>query len=138
MKDELLRSFEKAAIEGRYCVYCHRPAQHVADRSMIPMLTSATTMTCGPGGEPGLTVCSGCLFAIQFYPLAALKVNGKPMFWWTPHHDWMASLTWDFLHRMGKVVEASPEKVTSLSWPSTRLLESAVDVGAAFDRGICG
>jgi hypothetical protein len=112
---ELVRAFEKPALADRLCVYCRRAAQHVADRKMIPLITNATTMMCGPGGEPGSCVCSGCL-------------NGKPMFWWTPHHDWMAGLTRNFLDRVERVVQGSSDKITNLGWPSTRLLESAIEV----------
>jgi CRISPR-associated protein Cst1 len=95
---------------------------------MIPLLTGATTMTTGPGGEPGLAVCSACLFAIQFYPLATLKVNGRPLFWWTPQHDWMFYLTSNFTKRVSQIIEASPEQMPSLDWPSTRLIETAEEV----------
>lgn len=124
-RDVLLRSFEAAVLPGRICVYCGKPAQHMADRSTIPLLTGAVTMTAGSGGEPGLAVCSACQYATQFYPLATLKVNGKPLFWWTPQHDWMFSLTSDFAKRVVKIIEAAPDQVPSLKWPSTRLLETA-------------
>jgi len=74
-REALLRSFDKPSLPGVFCSYCHAPAQHIADRSTIPLLTGATTMTAGPGGEPGFPVCSGCQFAVQFYPLATLKVS---------------------------------------------------------------
>ncbi len=124
-RDNLLRAFDKAGLAGRQCAYCQRSAQHMADRSAIPLLTGATTMTSGAGGEPGLPVCSACLYAIQFYPLATLKVNGRPLFWWTPQHDWMHLLSSDFVRRVAKIVEGSPEQVPSLSWPATQLFETA-------------
>jgi CRISPR-associated protein Cst1 len=126
-RENLLRSFNRAAIPGRQCAYCQRLAQHIADRSAIPLLTGASTMTSGPGGEPGLPVCSACLYAIQFYPLATLKVNGRPLFWWTPQHDWMYLLTSEFAQRIAKIVEGSPEQVPTLSWPSTQLLITVED-----------
>ena len=127
-QDALLRGFNWPALAGRECVYCRRLAQQIADRSMIPLLTGVTTMTTGPGGEPGLPVCSACLFAIQFYPLATLKVIGRPLFWWTPQHEWMFCLTSNFARRVSQIIEASPEQVPSLNWPSTRLLETAEEV----------
>lgn len=127
-QNALLRAFNWPALAGRECVYCRRLAQQIADRSMIPLLTGATTMTTGPGGEPGLPVCSACLFAIQFYPLATLKVNGRPLFWWTPQHEWMYCLTSNFAKRVSQIIEASPEQVPSLTWPSTRLIEAAEEV----------
>ena len=127
-RDSLLRAFDRPFLPGRSCAYCQRDAQHMADRSAIPLLTGATTMTSGPGGEPGLPVCSACLFAIQFYPLATLKVNGRPLFWWTPHHKWMYLLSSHFARRVSKIVEGSPEQVPSVGWPSTQLFETAETV----------
>jgi CRISPR-associated protein Cst1 len=127
-QDALLRAFDRPPLPERDCTYCRRPAQQLADRSTIPLLTGAATMTTGPGGEPGLPVCSACIFAVQFYPLATLKVNGRPLFWWTPHHDWMFCLSSNFTKRVSQIIEASPEQVLSLNWPSTRLLETAEEV----------
>lgn len=127
-QNALLRAFDRPPLPERECAYCRRPAQQVADRSSIPLLTGAATMTTGPGGEPGLPVCSACLFAVQFYPLATLKVNGRPLFWWTPQHDWMFRLSSNFTKRVSQITEASPDQVPSLSWPSTRLLETAEEV----------
>jgi CRISPR-associated protein Cst1 len=124
----LLDSFDWPALPGRTCCYCERPAQHVADRSTVPMLTGATVMTAGAWGRPGLPVCSACQYAIQFYPLATLKVQGRPLFWWTPHHDWMFALTEIFAIRVDQLVTASPDGMPNLSWPSTRLLETAEEV----------
>jgi CRISPR-associated protein Cst1 len=77
----LLRSFDGPPLGDPACSYCRRPAQHMADRSVIPLVTGAGNMTAGAGGEPGLPICSACQYAIQFYPLATLKVNGLPLFW---------------------------------------------------------
>ena len=90
-------------------------------------------MMMGPGGEPGLPVCAACLFAIQFYPLATLKVSGRPLFWWTPQHEWMFELARAFAVRVEQLVEGSPDEVPNLSWASTRLIE---EVSNAFaDKG---
>lgn len=127
-KKALLRSFDFPQIPERQCVYCRRPAQHIADRSTIPLLTGATTMTSGPGGEPGLPICSACQYAIQFYPLASLKVKGRPLFWWTLHHEWMYELTLDFANRIRQMVEASPEQVPNIGYPSTQLITAVKEV----------
>jgi CRISPR-associated protein Cst1 len=127
-REALLRSFDAPELDRAACVYCRRPAQHVADRSIIPLLTGAGNMTAGAGGEPGLPVCSACQYAIQFYPLATLKVAGRPLFWWTPHHSWMYQLTLHFAKRVAQIVEGSPDQVTNLGWPSTLLLKTAEDV----------
>jgi CRISPR-associated protein Cst1 len=124
----LLRSFDDPELAGTTCAYCRGPAQHLADRSAIPLLTGAGSMTAGAWGEPGLPVCSACQYAVQFYPLAALKVNGRPLFWWTPHHDWMYSLTVNFGRRVAQIVEGSPDQLPSLNWSSTLLLTAAEDV----------
>jgi CRISPR-associated protein Cst1 len=120
----LLRSFDAPYLDSTGCSYCGRPAQHTADRSVIPLVTGAGNMTAGAGGEPGLPVCSACQYAIQFYPLATLKVNGRPLFWWTPHHEWMYQLTLHFAERVAQIVEGSPDQVVNLGWPSTLLLKN--------------
>ena len=56
----------------RACAYCGRPAQVLADRSYVPLLTSKTNMVAGPGGAPGLPVCGYWVYAIRspFHKLA--------------------------------------------------------------------
>ena len=120
----LLRSFDEPALAGRFCVYCQNPAQHLGDKSTVPLITGADTMTSGPGGMPGLPMCSGCQFAMQFYPLSALKVGGRPLFWWTPDHRWMFALTRNFSQQLARLIEGSPEQVTNLRWPPSRLFET--------------
>lgn len=120
----LLRSFDARAIPRRSCVYCQRPAQHRPNGSIIPLTTGKGVMTCGSGGEPGVPVCSACQFAIQFYPLATVKVQGDPLFWWTPHHEWMYALTADFFDRARRLIEGSPEGVPNVPAPFTRLMDS--------------
>lgn len=126
-RDLVLRGYRRPVI-GRPCAYCGRPAQDLADRSKIPLLTGATIMTSSPGGSPGLPVCGYCLCVVQFYPLATLKVNGRPLFWWAQDPEWMAWLTEDFRHRVAAVLAGSPEAIPNCQWPSTRLLESAYKV----------
>ncbi|MGH9632176.1 MAG: hypothetical protein ACRD7E_28050, partial [Bryobacteraceae bacterium] len=121
----LLDSFGWPAIPDRTCSYCQRPAQHMADRSTVPMLTGATAMTAGAWGQPGLPVCSACQYAVQFYPLATLKVQGRPLFWWTPHHRWMFALTEIFAIRVDQLVTASPNGMPNLRLPSSPRLEAA-------------
>src|SRR4051794_2291397 len=123
-RTRLLRSLEANPIERKLCVYCARPAQHIGDRSGIPLITGATNMTCGANGEPGLPLCSGCQFAIQFYPLAAIKIEGRPLFRWSPDHDWMFALTYEFAQEVDKLVLATPDQVPSLKWPPSRLFEA--------------
>jgi CRISPR-associated protein Cst1 len=133
-RDALLRSFDAPGLDRAACAYCRRPAQHVADRSVIPLLTGAGNMTAGAGGEPGLPVCSACQFAIQFYPLATLKVNGRPLFWWTPDHTWIYQLTLHFARRVAQMVEGSPDQVANLGWPPTILLKTVAEVFQEFDH----
>ena len=123
-REKVLRSHDAPVIEDRVCTYCRRSAQHLADRSMIPLLTGETTMTCSPGGLPGLPVCGACLGAIQFYPLAAQKIAGKPLFWWIPQSEWMYSLTQDFSSQLARMMQGQPDKLESIKFPHTRLLES--------------
>jgi CRISPR-associated protein Cst1 len=120
----VLSGFELSVLD-RPCSYCSRPAQKLADRSLIPLLTGATTMVAGPGGVPGLPVCGYCLYAIQFYPLATLKVEGKPLFWWSADPRWLYCLTEEFLSVASTVLAASSDSLLSLRWPSTRLLDAA-------------
>ncbi len=126
-RELVLRGYRGPMI-GRPCAYCGRPAHDLADRSKIPLLTGATVMTSSPGGSPGLPVCGYCLCAIQYYPLATLKVSGRPLFWWSQDPEWMVWLTKDFCHRVRAVLAGSPEAVPNCRWPSTRLLDSAYKV----------
>jgi len=82
-------------------------------------------MVAGPGGAPGQPVCAGCRYAIQFYPLATLKVNGKPLFWWSADSGWLFYLTQEFLDTAAQVLAVSGDSLTNVSWPSTRLLNAA-------------
>jgi CRISPR-associated protein Cst1 len=109
----------------RACAYCGRPAQDLADRSKIPLLTGAVSMVAGPGGAPGLPVCGYCVYAVQFYPLAALKVEGKPLFWWTSESQWLFYLTGEFMQIVDQVLAFNSDSFTNARWPSTRLLDAA-------------
>jgi CRISPR-associated protein Cst1 len=125
-RNEALRGFSRPAIT-RACAYCGRPAQALANRSQIPLLTSETSMVAGPGGAPGQPVCACCRYAIQFYPLAALKVGkkGKPLFWWSADTRWLFYLTEEFLNTVAQVSAASGDSLANLSWPNTSLLNGA-------------
>jgi CRISPR-associated protein Cst1 len=132
MAEENKAAFRQAVLCGfdlppldRPCAYCGRSAQELADGSKIPMLTGATSMTSGPGGAPGLPVCGYCLYAIQFYPLATLKVEGKPLFWWTSDSQWQYLLTGEFMATVSRVMAVSTDSFMNVRWPSTRLLDSA-------------
>jgi CRISPR-associated protein Cst1 len=124
-RNSVLRGFDVSAGVGRLCAYCSRPAQHIADRSMVPLLTGAATMTTGAGGAPGLPICGYCLFAIQFYPLATVKVHGRPLFWWTHDPEWMRLLTRQFGAIVQQVTTGAGETIPNLSWPSTQLFRAA-------------
>lgn len=123
----VLQGFDLPGL-GRACSYCGRMAQDLADRSKIPFLTSATSMVAGPGGVPGFPVCAYCLYAVQFYPLATLKVEGKPLFWWSADSRWLYYLTGEFLDEVFRVLAGSSDKFPNLRWPSTRLLHAATRV----------
>ena len=124
-----LRGYRREPLTPRRgCSYCGRPAQLMADRSSIPLLTGKTIMVAGAGGAPGLPVCGHCLLAIQFYPLCTLKVEGKPLFWTTPDPQWTFRLTRRFLTVVEKVLALNHEQFTSLRWPSTQLLRYASEV----------
>ncbi len=109
----------------RGCVFCGRPAQAVVDRSHFPLLTGETIMVAGAGAEPGLPVCGFCIFAVQFYPLATLKVGGRPLFWWAPEPGWTRLLTRRFLKDAQMLLAASSDQFANLRWPSTQLLRAA-------------
>jgi len=102
MLDLVLRGYHREALRpARPCCYCGRAAQVIADRSRVPLVTSEKSMSVGAGGAPGTPVCGYCLYAVQFYPVCTLKVEGKPLFWTVPERRWTFLLTGGFL----KVVE---------------------------------
>lgn len=125
---KLLKSYLLEPIGDKHCVYCHRPAQFLADRQHIPLLTGMTTIIMSPGGIPGLPVCGHCLMAVQFYPLATLKCQGKPLFWWTPEPELLRELTGEYFRELMKMLTGGSEKLVNISWPKTRLLETAQKV----------
>ncbi len=112
----------------RGCSYCGRPAQILADRSHVPLLSGEKNMATCPGGSPGLPVCGFCLFAIQFYPLCTLKVAGRPLFWWAPDPRWTYLLNQRFIEAVQRIAAADVERFTNLRWPSTQLLKCADEV----------
>ncbi|WP_003544849.1 hypothetical protein [Desulfotomaculum nigrificans] len=130
--NKVLQAYNFEPISGRECVYCHRPAQFLADRQHIPMLTGASTIITSPGGVPGLPVCGYCLMAIQFYPLATLKCQGKPLFWWTPEPDLNYSLTGEYFREIEKLIDGGSDKFPNLSWPKTILIDTAQKVLASY------
>jgi len=77
------------------------------------------------GLKPGLPVCGYCLMAIQFYPLGTLKVEGKPLFWWSTDHNWTRSLVSDSYLKVRQVLDLNLDKFPNFSWPRTRLLQVA-------------
>ncbi len=126
---KVLESYKSSPLDPRRsCAFCGDPANTVADRSHIPLLTGETVMVAGAGGEPGLPTCGYCLFAIHFYPLATLKVAGRPLFWWAFNPEWIRRLTDRFRRDVDKVLAASTEQFANVDWPSTRLLHAAREV----------
>lgn len=123
---EVLESY-KSEFHGisRRCAFCEQPAKILADRRYIPLLTGETSMAAGAEGQPGLPVCGYCVFAAHFYPLATLKVDGKPLFWWAPDPGWILRLNREFYEDVQKLRVASSEELPKLRWPATRLLSAA-------------
>ncbi|MFZ5598948.1 MAG: hypothetical protein ACOY35_05200 [Bacillota bacterium] len=126
--EKVLRSYKARPLQDRECVYCRQPAQFLADRQHIPLLTGMTTIITSPGGVPGLPVCGYCLMVIQFYPLATLKCQGKPLFWWTPEPQLLRELTFEYYQELSRLIAGGSEKLANSSWPRTRLLEAAEKV----------
>ncbi|MGI6685821.1 MAG: hypothetical protein ACOX47_10200 [Bacillota bacterium] len=127
--EKVLRSYkEKALSPPRTCAFCNQPAHLLADRQHIPLLTGATILVSAPYGITGLPVCGYCLSAIQFYPLATLKVQGKPLFWWSPDPNLTYELVKKFFLQVRKMMLNSSDKFPNLDWPRTRLLETAQSV----------
>lgn len=85
-------------------------------------------MVAGANGQPGLPICGYCIFSAQFYPLATLKVAGRPLFWWTPETIWTRALSRRFYQDVERVLMVSGDKFLNLRWPSTQLLRVASDV----------
>jgi CRISPR-associated protein Cst1 len=112
----------------RRCPFCCRPAKILADGRYVPLLTGETIMTSGAGGAPGLPICGYCVFAVHFYPLATLRVNGKALFWWAPDPRWTRRLNKRFYYDVQRILVASPEEFVNLKWPATQLLRAARQV----------
>ena len=126
---KVLESYKQPSLNPhRSCSFCENHAQFLADRQHIPMLTGMTLIVTAPYGVTGLPVCGYCLFAIQFYPLATLKVQGKPLFWWSPSSE----LTWELaslgFEEFMEYYGAMEDKFPNRSWPRTRLLENVREV----------
>jgi len=115
---------------GRKCAFCDQPAKIWADKRYVPLLTGETVMTSGPGGNPGLPVCGYCVFAVHCYPFATLKVNGRPLFWWTPEPQWTRRLTGYFYRDVERVLAISHDELPKLHWPATHLFRAAREVVA--------
>ncbi|GAB6158203.1 hypothetical protein JCM39194_14030 [Desulfotomaculum varum] len=125
---QVLKSYLSKPIGERKCVYCHKPAQFLADRQHIPLLTGMTAIIASPGGVPGLPVCGYCLMAVQFYPLSTLKCQGKPLFWWTPEPQLLSELTGEYFRQLMQMLAGGSEKLVNLGWPRTMLLNTAYRV----------
>lgn len=120
---------------NRKCAFCGRPAKVLADRRYVPLLTGETVMSSGAGGIPGLPVCGWCVFATHFYPFATLKVEGRPLFWWSPDHVWTLRLTRIFAARLERILGMSSNELPKLRWPNTRLLQAAHEAASKLEKG---
>ena len=118
----------------RLCAFCNEPAKILADRRYVPLLTGETSMASGAEGIPGLPVCGYCVFAVHFYPLATLKVDGKPLFWGAPHPKWVLRLNRAFYGDIQRLLAASSDELPKLRWPATRLLNAARQVMDEIER----
>lgn len=127
--EKVLESYKISRLNPpRACAFCGGLANTIVDRSHVPLLTGEKVMVAGSGGQPGLPTCGFCVFAIHFYPLATLKVGGRPLFWLVSEPEWMRRLTNRFRQDIEKVLAASSEQFANVDWPSTRLLHAARDV----------
>jgi CRISPR-associated protein Cst1 len=118
----------------RRCAFCNEPAKILADRRYVPLLTGETSMASGAEGRPGLPVCGYCVFAVHFYPLATLKVEGRPLFWSAPHPMWVLRLNRAFYGDVQRLLAASSDELPKLRWPATRLLNAARQVMDEIER----
>ena len=114
--------------------FCNEPAKILADRRYVPLLTGETSMASGAEGQPGLPVCGYCVFAVHFYPLATLKVDGRPLFWRAPHPMWVLRLNRAFYGDVQRLLAASSDELPKLRWPATRLLNAARQVMDEIER----
>lgn len=124
-RTKVLEGFRREANTGRTCEYCRRPANAIVDGSVVPLISSANSMDCGSGGRTGFAICGYCLFAVQFYPLATLKVEGKALFWWSHDRKWTFLLAGIALREVGRYLAASPEGDIKPRFPRSRLLTVA-------------
>ena len=132
---KVLRSYTAEPLKpDRTCAFCEHPAQFLADRQHIPMLTGTTLLVTAPYGVVGLPVCGYCLYSVQFYPLATLKVEGKPLFWWTPNPDMTFQLVREMHSKVMQLLAGSTDKFPNLDWPRTRLLETARKVVECYNE----
>ncbi len=120
-----LEGFRNEAETGRICEYCRRPANAIVDGSMIPLLSNANSMDCGTRGRTGFAVCGYCLYAIQFYPLATLKVAGKALFWWSQDREWTYLLAGIAVREVRRFIAATPDGAIKPKFPWSRLLTVA-------------
>lgn len=128
--NEVLGSYGESGIKPRRrCAFCENDANLLANRKHIPLLTGEKTINNAPtGSKPGLPVCGYCIMAIQFYPLGTLKVEGKPLFWWSTDQKWTRMLVKDTYLKVRQVLALNLDKLPSFSWPRTRLLQVAQEV----------
>lgn len=132
---KVLRSYKPHfATIGRSCAFCGRPAKLLADRRYVPLLTGETVMTTGAGGTAGLPVCGYCIFAVQFYPFATLKVEARPLFWWAPDRRWTRRLNARFYNDVQRILAGSSEQFIKLRWPATQLLRAAREVMGEIEK----
>jgi CRISPR-associated protein Cst1 len=109
----------------RKCAFCGRHAKVFADRRYVPLLTGETIMSSGSGGVPGLPACGWCVYSVHFYPFATLKVEGRPLFWWSSDPVWTLHLTQIFVEKLNRILAMVSEELPKLRWPTTQLLQAA-------------
>jgi CRISPR-associated protein Cst1 len=124
---KVLRGFEGGIEQNRFCDSCGSPANAIVDGSTVPLLSNAKSMDCGSGGRSGFPVCGYCLFAIQFYPLATLKVEGKALLWWSPDRQWTYLLAGMAIREVSRFLAANPEGAIKPKFPRTQILRIARD-----------
>lgn len=106
------------------CFYCSNKANRFVNRQHIPLLSGENIINIVSSGK-GLPVCKYCIASIQFFPLGTIKVEGNVLLWNTHNPDLSYIFTDNYYNKQKKLIDgAIDEKIESLKFPYTRLLES--------------